>query len=142
MKIWDAVYLWMIPKLVVHKGAWINCLTVNCLQVNEAFEILRQQTTKSGNQRLPKVEILRNAICYIESLESLLNSNPQNSISSFDDCGRAIHNREVRLTHTSWPYSWSRSFFLLYLILQIADCRLQTVKPFLLEIIKLFKSIF
>jgi hypothetical protein len=47
--------------------------------VNEAFEILRQQTTKSSNQRLPKVEILRNAICYIESLERLLNaSQPAN----------------------------------------------------------------
>lgn len=42
--------------------------------MNEAFEILRQQTTKTPNQRLPKVEILRNAICYIESLEMLLNS--------------------------------------------------------------------
>ena len=40
--------------------------------MNEAFEILRQQTSKVPNQRLPKVEILRNAICYIESLEALL----------------------------------------------------------------------
>ena len=48
-------------------------------QVNEAFEILRQQTTKSPNQRLPKVEILRNAICYIEALESLLNSTQPTS---------------------------------------------------------------
>jgi len=41
-------------------------------KVNDAFEILRQHTSSSPNQRLPKVEILRNAICYIESLESLL----------------------------------------------------------------------
>jgi len=41
-------------------------------KVNEAFEILRQHTSTSANQRLPKVEILRNAICYIESLEALL----------------------------------------------------------------------
>jgi hypothetical protein len=41
-------------------------------QVNEAFEILRQQTSKVPNQRLPKVEILRNAICYIEALETML----------------------------------------------------------------------
>ena len=47
------------------------------LQVNEAFEILRQQTTSPPNQRLPKVEILRNAICYIEALENLLgNTEP------------------------------------------------------------------
>ena len=43
-------------------------------KVNEAFEILRQQTTSPPNQRLPKVEILRNAICYIEALENLLNN--------------------------------------------------------------------
>ena len=43
-------------------------------QVNEAFEMLRQQTTSPPNQRLPKVEILRNAICYIEALEKILNS--------------------------------------------------------------------
>lgn len=41
-------------------------------KVNEAFEILRQHTSSSPNQRLPKVEILRNAIYYIESLEGLL----------------------------------------------------------------------
>ena len=48
------------------------------MQVNEAFEILRQQTSSPPNQRLPKVEILRNAICYIEALENILNnSEPQ-----------------------------------------------------------------
>jgi len=44
-------------------------------KVNEAFEILRQHTSTSPNQRLPKVEILRNAIYYIESLEALLSEN-------------------------------------------------------------------
>lgn len=44
-------------------------------KVNEAFEMLRQQTSSASNQRLPKVEILRNAICYIEALESLLSSS-------------------------------------------------------------------
>ena len=52
-------------------------------QVNEAFEILRQQTSKVPNQRLPKVEILRNAICYIESLESMLN-DAQSATDSSD----------------------------------------------------------
>ena len=52
-------------------------------QVNEAFEILRQQTSKVPNQRLPKVEILRNAICYIESLESMLN-DAQSATESSD----------------------------------------------------------
>ncbi|CAL1262183.1 unnamed protein product, partial [Larinioides sclopetarius] len=40
--------------------------------VNEAFEILKRRTCPNPNQRLPKVEILRNAIDYIENLEELL----------------------------------------------------------------------
>lgn len=41
-------------------------------KVNEAFETLKKRTCPNPNQRLPKVEILRNAIEYIENLESLL----------------------------------------------------------------------
>ena len=41
-------------------------------KVNEAFETLKRRTCPNPNQRLPKVEILRNAIDYIESLEELL----------------------------------------------------------------------
>ncbi|CAI9612269.1 unnamed protein product, partial [Staurois parvus] len=41
-------------------------------KVNEAFETLKRCTSPNPNQRLPKVEILRNAIRYIESLQSLL----------------------------------------------------------------------
>lgn len=41
-------------------------------KVNEAFEVLKRCTTTNTNQRLPKVEILRNAIEYIENLEDLL----------------------------------------------------------------------
>ncbi|XP_055952640.1 transcription factor SUM-1-like [Argiope bruennichi] len=41
-------------------------------KVNEAFEILKRRTCPNPNQRLPKVEILRNAIDYIENLEELL----------------------------------------------------------------------
>lgn len=40
--------------------------------MNEAFEALKRRTSNNPNQRLPKVEILRNAIEYIESLEALL----------------------------------------------------------------------
>lgn len=46
-----------------------------CPQVNEAFEMLKRRTSNNPNQRLPKVEILRNAIEYIESLEALLQGN-------------------------------------------------------------------
>nr|BBD75268.1 myogenic-determination protein-like [Parasteatoda tepidariorum] len=41
-------------------------------KVNEAFETLKRRTSPNPNQRLPKVEILRNAIDYIEHLEEIL----------------------------------------------------------------------
>ena len=44
-------------------------------KVNEAFEVLKRRTCPNPNQRLPKVEILRNAIDYIESLEDLLHGS-------------------------------------------------------------------
>lgn len=44
-------------------------------KVNEAFEVLKKRTCPNPNQRLPKVEILRNAIDYIESLEDMLHGN-------------------------------------------------------------------
>uniref|UniRef100_A0A336M158 CSON006240 protein n=1 Tax=Culicoides sonorensis TaxID=179676 RepID=A0A336M158_CULSO len=47
-------------------------------KVNEAFEILKRRTSTNPNQRLPKVEILRNAIEYIISLEDLLQESPAN----------------------------------------------------------------
>lgn len=50
------------------------------MQVNEAFELLKRRTSSNPNQRLPKVEILRNAIEYIESLEDLL------QVSMRDNC--------------------------------------------------------
>jgi Helix-loop-helix DNA-binding domain len=43
-------------------------------KVNEAFEALKKRTCPNPNQRMPKVEILRNTIDYIESLEELLNN--------------------------------------------------------------------
>ena len=44
-------------------------------KVNEAFEVLKKRTCPNPNQRLPKVEILKNAIEYIESLEDMLHGN-------------------------------------------------------------------
>lgn len=49
----------------------LNCENIH-EKVNEAFELLKRRTSKNPNQRLPKVEILRNAIEYIEQLEDLL----------------------------------------------------------------------
>lgn len=45
-------------------------------KVSEAFEILKRRTCSNPNQRMPKVEILRNAIEYIESLEDVLHGSP------------------------------------------------------------------
>ncbi|XP_061630945.1 myoblast determination protein 1 homolog [Phyllopteryx taeniolatus] len=41
-------------------------------KVNDAFETLKRCTSANPNQRLPKVEILRNAIGYIQALQALL----------------------------------------------------------------------
>ncbi|XP_062842247.1 myogenin [Trichomycterus rosablanca] len=43
-------------------------------KVNEAFEALKRSTLTNPNQRLPKVEILRSAIQYIERLQALVSS--------------------------------------------------------------------
>ncbi|XP_017306356.1 myogenin [Ictalurus punctatus] len=43
-------------------------------KVNEAFEALKRSTLSNPNQRLPKVEILRSAIQYIERLQALVSS--------------------------------------------------------------------
>lgn len=42
--------------------------------MNEAFEALKRSTLLNPNQRLPKVEILRSAIQYIERLQALVSS--------------------------------------------------------------------
>ncbi|KAM9467509.1 myogenic factor 5 isoform 2-T2 [Clarias gariepinus] len=50
-------------------------------KVNHAFEALRRCTSANPSQRLPKVEILRNAINYIESLQELLRERVENYYS-------------------------------------------------------------
>lgn len=47
-------------------------------KVNHGFEALRRCTSANPSQRLPKVEILRNAIQYIESLQELLHEHVEN----------------------------------------------------------------
>uniref|UniRef100_A0A8C0QM64 Myogenic factor 6 n=1 Tax=Canis lupus familiaris TaxID=9615 RepID=A0A8C0QM64_CANLF len=46
-------------------------------KINEAFEALKRRTVANPNQRLPKVEILRSAISYIERLQDLLHQLDQ-----------------------------------------------------------------
>uniref|UniRef100_A0A8C9TQG5 Myogenic factor n=2 Tax=Scleropages formosus TaxID=113540 RepID=A0A8C9TQG5_SCLFO len=52
-------------------------------KVNDAFETLKRCTSANPNQRLPKVEILRNAISYIESLQALLRGHDSDSSSFY-----------------------------------------------------------
>lgn len=53
-------------------------------RVNEAFDVLKKRTSQNPRQRLPKVDILRNAIEYIESLEVLLNGS-EHSLSAANE---------------------------------------------------------
>ncbi|ODM97406.1 Transcription factor SUM-1 [Orchesella cincta] len=50
-------------------------------KVNEAFEKLKRRTCSNPEQRLPKVEILRSAIEYIEQLEVMLHGTTSGSNS-------------------------------------------------------------
>ncbi|XP_074840110.1 myogenic factor 5 [Carettochelys insculpta] len=50
-------------------------------KVNQAFDALKRCTSANPSQRLPKVEILRNAIRYIESLQELLRAQVENYYS-------------------------------------------------------------
>uniref|UniRef100_A0A8C5Q6V6 Myogenic factor 6 n=1 Tax=Leptobrachium leishanense TaxID=445787 RepID=A0A8C5Q6V6_9ANUR len=54
-------------------------------KINEAFEALKRRTVANPNQRLPKVEILRSAINYIERLQDLLHSLDQQDKSQKPD---------------------------------------------------------
>jgi hypothetical protein len=69
-------------------------------KVNEAFDTLKRRTCPNPSQRLPKVEILRNAIEYIENLEDLLHTAGVHARSFRQDSDnvKAIAN-EV----SSWP---------------------------------------
>lgn len=60
-------------------------------KVNEAFEALKRRTCPNPNQRMPKVEILRNTIDYIESLEELLNNGGHGGRSSTSNGGILIN---------------------------------------------------
>lgn len=48
-------------------------------RVNEAYETLKRCACSNPNQRLPKVEILRNAINYIDNLQRLLYETNENA---------------------------------------------------------------
>ncbi|XP_055368051.1 myogenic factor 5 isoform X2 [Betta splendens] len=91
-------------------------------KVNHAFEALRRCTSANPSQRLPKVEILRNAIQYIESLQELLReqvesyyglpaesgSEPGSPLSSCSDGTRAwTAKRPAPPACSASPASWT-----------------------------------
>lgn len=74
-------------------------------KVNEAFETLKKRTCPNPNQRLPKVEILRNAIEYIENLEELLrNSSPGSSSTSNNTKGGTNNQNSARFSFKPSQY--------------------------------------
>ncbi|CAH1250733.1 transcription factor SUM-1-like [Branchiostoma lanceolatum] len=86
------------------------------VKVNEAFDILKKKSCANPNQRLPKVEILRNAISYIEQLHKLLRDSKENSSGEVSDTsapspgscsdGMAAHSPRSFCTDTSGNSSW------------------------------------
>lgn len=58
--------------------------------------MLKRRTSNNPNQRLPKVEILRNAIEYIESLEALLQGNRANGHQDHPAAENTVRARDRR----------------------------------------------
>uniref|UniRef100_A0A7N8X4X0 Myogenic factor 6 n=1 Tax=Mastacembelus armatus TaxID=205130 RepID=A0A7N8X4X0_9TELE len=76
-------------------------------KINEAFDALKRKTVANPNQRLPKVEILRSAINYIERLQDLLQSldeqeNPPNG-SHYDVFTAVSHEYHWKKASETWP---------------------------------------
>nr|XP_046235643.1 myogenic factor 6 [Scatophagus argus] len=78
-------------------------------KINEAFDALKRKTVANPNQRLPKVEILRSAISYIERLQELLQTlDEQEKTQNFNDGEHGV------ARHDEYPWkkaseTWSTS---------------------------------
>lgn len=73
-------------------------------KVNEAFELLKRRSCNNPGQRLPKVEILRSAIEYIEYLEEVLqgsksgsdpSTNPSTNSDYLNDHPQGYYNEKL-----------------------------------------------
>ncbi|XP_030005762.1 myogenic factor 6 [Sphaeramia orbicularis] len=84
-------------------------------KINEAFDALKRKTVANPNQRLPKVEILRSAISYIERLQDLLQTldeqeKKQNgSTYNFKEQNAAGHECHWKKSSETWPTSADHS---------------------------------
>ncbi|KAJ8392275.1 hypothetical protein AAFF_G00076390 [Aldrovandia affinis] len=65
-------------------------------KINEAFEALKRKTVPNPSQKLPKVEILRSAIGYIEKLQDLLQTlDEQERAQEKDRFNRGTKGRHI-----------------------------------------------
>ncbi|KAM4701571.1 myogenin [Discoglossus pictus] len=85
-------------------------------KVNEAFEALKRSTLLNPNQRLPKVEILRSAIQYIERLQTLLASlnqqeRDQRDLLYISNGAQRVVPRECGSNSSSCSPEWNESDF-------------------------------
>ncbi|XP_037615934.1 myogenic factor 6 [Sebastes umbrosus] len=84
-------------------------------KINEAFDVLKRKTVANPNQRLPKVEILRSAISYIERLQELLQDldeqekTPNGSSQNFKEHSVASHEYHWKKSSETWPTSADHS---------------------------------
>ncbi|XP_056311006.1 myogenic factor 6 [Danio aesculapii] len=75
-------------------------------KINEAFDALKKKTVPNPNQRLPKVEILRSAITYIEKLQDLLHSLDEQEQSNDTD----PYTYNLKENHvTASEYHWKKT---------------------------------
>ncbi|XP_053562492.1 myogenin [Bombina bombina] len=85
-------------------------------KVNEAFEALKRSTLLNPNQRLPKVEILRSAIQYIERLQALLASlnqqeRDQRDLLYISNGSQRVVSRDCGSSSSSSSPVWNESDF-------------------------------
>ncbi|KAM4614855.1 LOW QUALITY PROTEIN: myogenic factor 6 [Polymixia lowei] len=82
-------------------------------KINEAFDALKKKTVPNPNQRLPKVEILRSAINYIEKLQDLLQTldeqekSQQNGSYNLNVKEQNVANNDYRWKKTSQTWQTS-----------------------------------
>ncbi|CAI5443714.1 unnamed protein product [Caenorhabditis angaria] len=77
-------------------------------KVNEAFEVVKQRTCPNPNQRLPKVEILRSAIEYINKLEGMLQA--EGKMTKIMSQNQALQMQQQMNGHPPHDYMTSSHF--------------------------------
>ncbi|KAM3859106.1 myogenic factor 6 [Diretmus argenteus] len=76
-------------------------------KINEAFDALKRKTVANPNQRLPKVEILRSAINYIEKLQELLQTLDEQEKGQQHGSAYTFNVKEQRVANHE--YHWKKS---------------------------------